>query len=545
MMFFDLHVNNEHGLLRLILGKGSQLEWIAWKIGIDACEESLLKLAQLIVNDCPVSTVTVYSDRAEVTRTVSIDAIPGTIAVTIRGLPPFVVQNTLQVSGGQDLGSILDVSFGDDGDDNGRSERASELAEQLRAAEQQQKALTVERYAAEALRVWTEGLAESVRLAPRVESSHGTDFLSAEYLDRVRAFSEFYSDQITDIGSRTVELNRRLAEVNERGAGLARELDPVRRGGSLFGARQCAAHKAATVVFGATAAGTVALQLTYCVPGATWRPAYDCRVESAMTRARLTYYGVVVNQSGDSWDDASVLLSTASPSVGGEPPKLRSCTPSATFEVPRKASIASDGREHKLTIAVVPLEMEFSHEVAPRASQWAFLKATATNASAFPLLASEQCSVFIDGNFVAKTSVANTNVGEQFSVYLGADKAVKVDYKKPAPAKDQDQSGVLTKTHLDRYHGEITLKNTKQREISVTVREQLPRSSSIGLKIATVEPDLGSTHYVAIQNGVTATLDAFDNVEWRMRLASQTEVVIPFEYTVEYPEGTTVNFADQ
>eukprot|EP00727_Mastigamoeba_balamuthi_P013721 m51a1_g8972 hypothetical protein (430) ;mRNA; r:22932-24951 len=51
MLFFfnDLHSNEEHGLLRLILGKGSKLEWLAWIIGIDIFQGSLLKLAQLIM----------------------------------------------------------------------------------------------------------------------------------------------------------------------------------------------------------------------------------------------------------------------------------------------------------------------------------------------------------------------------------------------------------------------------------------------------------------------------------------------------------------
>eukprot|EP00727_Mastigamoeba_balamuthi_P001529 m51a1_g11373 hypothetical protein (584) ;mRNA; f:18980-20916 len=573
----------------------------------------------LLCSDCPVSSVTVYSDRAEVVRTLTVvDAQPGTYEVTLRGLTRQVDPNSLHVSGGQGHAVILEVSCSDADDDDAsaaeRSARAAELAEQLREAKQRQRELNVELDVANGLRVWTEGLADNVKLTPQVEA-RGPDFLSAGYLEKLSSFSAFYSAQMARIGGQMAELRCRLAEASERVTALAREIAVCTGAASSdppFGApRATRASKNVTVAFTATAAGSVALQLAYVVCAAGWSASYDCRVETAGARAQLTYYGVVANLSGDSWDDASVFLSTASPSVGGEPPKLRTCAASfvspapvcccppggfvpgaacstgllfgsaaqvgaapgdytelaggsatlgpapavavlattasesivsATFEVPRKATIASDGREHKLTIAVVPLAMEFSHEVAPGASQWAFLKATTTNASAFPLLASEQCSVFIDGNFVATTSIGNTNVGEQFSVYLGADKAVKVDYKKPAPVKDQ--SGMLIKSSIDRYSGMITVKNTKQCEISVTVHEQLPRSSNAEIKITAVEPDLRSANSNTPQERAAARLDESHNIEWRARVAPSKEMAFPVKFTVEYPKDKTVRFQD-
>eukprot|EP00727_Mastigamoeba_balamuthi_P000799 m51a1_g10716 hypothetical protein (565) ;mRNA; r:214864-218789 len=548
----------------------------------------------LLAKDCPVSSVTVFNDRAEVVRTVSVDAQqPGTYEVRLRGLTQRVEEESVHVSGGQGHAVILEVSCSDDADSDAtaadRSARAAELSGELREAEQRKEGLEAELEAARGLRGWTEGLAESA-------GAQDGGFAGADYLERVKAFAAFYTAQVVALGTQTAALARSIAEASARVDALRRQVAAAQ--GS---AGSSATGKAVTVAFTATAAGRVALQVAYVVAGASWRAAYDCRVESATARAQLTYYGVITNSSGDSWDDTSVFLSTATPSVGGQLPELPTCTASlrtvqafaesagarprgiammslatvqrsaissncdqvcsreipavgvlttrvsesvasATFEVPRRATIGSDGREHKVTIAVVALELALSYAVAPRVSEWAYLKATTRNTGACPLLASERCSVFIDGNFLATSAIGNTSVGEEFAVFLGTDKAVKVDYKAPSSVKDE--SGMLIKSHLDRYSGTIGVKNTKQQEIAVVVYEQLPKPSSAEIKVTALDPDLRGANSNASKDGVMATLNGSNNIEWRVRLAPSQEVVLPIKYTVEYPRDKILSLHD-
>ncbi|ETN79907.1 hypothetical protein NECAME_09517 [Necator americanus] len=74
-------------------------------------------------------------------------------------------------------------------------------------------------------------------------------------------------------------------------------------------------------------AGAVELFVSYQVYCASWKPAYDIR---AVTTAegeqensiKLCYYGLVEQNTGDDWIDTDMVLSTASPSIGGCAPQL-------------------------------------------------------------------------------------------------------------------------------------------------------------------------------------------------------------------------------
>jgi len=66
------------------------------------------------------------------------------------------------------------------------------------------------------------------------------------------------------------------------------------------------------------------LLLTYMVQGASWSPSYDIRVETASAKSggelSLSYFGLVVNGSGEGWEGCRLSLSTAQPSKAGMPP---------------------------------------------------------------------------------------------------------------------------------------------------------------------------------------------------------------------------------
>jgi hypothetical protein len=93
----------------------------------------------------------------------------------------------------------------------------------------------------------------------------------------------------------------------------------------------------------------VNLKLSYLTYGAHWSPSYDCRAvtgssagaagteaaedkkdDTADTNTTagelslaLTYYGDVVQRTGEDWSDARISLSTAQPAVEGDPPELK------------------------------------------------------------------------------------------------------------------------------------------------------------------------------------------------------------------------------
>ena len=70
---------------------------------------------------------------------------------------------------------------------------------------------------------------------------------------------------------------------------------------------------------------------------------------------------------------------------------------------------------------------------------------------------------------------------EEFEIALGADAAVKVEYK--PVRKFQQTSGILSKLKVYNYHHVIEVKNTKSDSINVIVTDQLPRSCNDKIKV--------------------------------------------------------------
>lgn len=62
--------------------------------------------------------------------------------------------------------------------------------------------------------------------------------------------------------------------------------------------------------------------LSYVVPNAGWRPAYDLRVEKVNSPVKLFFKADVFQNSGVPWDKVAVTLSTGNPNEGVDAPEL-------------------------------------------------------------------------------------------------------------------------------------------------------------------------------------------------------------------------------
>ena len=176
----------------------------------------------------------------------------------------------------------------------------------------------------------------------------------------------------------------------------------------------------------------------------------------------------------DEFEPMSVLTSTANESIA-----------SATFEIPRMATILSDNQSHKVTVTIISLDLKFSYILAPRICEVCYLTASTKNQSAFPLLKGP-CGIFVDENFLTTSTIKDIAVQEEFHLNLGTDKMLKVEYKKSSSV--QDQIGWVKKSSVDKYSGSISIKNTKGKEIELLILEQLPKSNNSEITVTPIEP---------------------------------------------------------
>ena len=73
---------------------------------------------------------------------------------------------------------------------------------------------------------------------------------------------------------------------------------------------------------GCVGAGKLDVALKYAVPGASWAPSYDARLQATERAVELGYFGLVRNGTGEDWSEIALTLSTARPGLGGGAPEL-------------------------------------------------------------------------------------------------------------------------------------------------------------------------------------------------------------------------------
>src|SRR6185436_11187390 len=68
------------------------------------------------------------------------------------------------------------------------------------------------------------------------------------------------------------------------------------------------------------------LRVRYLVDGASWTPSYSFRTDGDRKNVTVEYYASVQQMSGEDWNDVSMTLSTALPSLVATPPTLAELT---------------------------------------------------------------------------------------------------------------------------------------------------------------------------------------------------------------------------
>jgi len=222
-------------------------------------------------------------------------------------------------------------------------------------------------------------------------------------------------------------------------------------------------------------------------------------------------------------DDSSVDVLTTTSAQGAM---------SATFTIPRRATILADKKPHKVTIKVLKFEAVFTYTILPKSSLQAYLKASVQNSSRGYTLLSGEMSVFVDNNFVAKSEIPTTPPNDAIGIFLGADPSIKVEYR---PVKKMsDQSGFISKVVRMNVERKAIITNNKDEEIVATVFDQLPKSNEAAIKVKLTEP--------VVPDGVNPEdvdapliLTPANNIRWKITIKAGEKVEIPFSYSMEFP----------
>jgi hypothetical protein len=260
--------------------------------------------------DSRITAVTVYSDRAIVTRTTSSDLIVGEHAVTFENLPAALLDESVQASGkGVNGATILDVRTQTVFIETAANDRVKTLEDQIKALQKQRRLLDDRVKILEEQR----GFVQRMLQASTTLAGTATTRPSLDEWQKLAAYSD---ESLGKIASELQSIDTQKEDVQAKEATFHQQLGELR---TARGKRS----KTVIVRVAITGPGKLEIALRYAIPNAGWAPAYDARLRSADRTVELSYFGNVRNGTGEDWNNVALTLSTARPGVGGAAPELK------------------------------------------------------------------------------------------------------------------------------------------------------------------------------------------------------------------------------
>uniref|UniRef100_A0A0N5ARG6 DUF4139 domain-containing protein n=1 Tax=Syphacia muris TaxID=451379 RepID=A0A0N5ARG6_9BILA len=291
------------------------------------------------------ASVIVYSDRAEVKKIVSVDVKKGINEVILKNISSVVERQSLRVDVSGTV-SIQEVQYQEMPLDSNSPENNSvsnlfkirKLEEEKNDLESKRMSLSDEINVLKKRVEVLDGVAGQISknvITPVDKSDSHSDgsnittaagnnafLLNDNTISNLTRFLDFYSSTVSEIKVNIRKKSKKFDELLRSIDSLERQIDQMRCSFEY----DCV-ERNICVTISAEEDETVQLYITYQVYCANWRPTYDIRVsmnneDSQADSLKIRYYGIIEQNTGENWESADLVLSTATPSIGGVVPSM-------------------------------------------------------------------------------------------------------------------------------------------------------------------------------------------------------------------------------
>lgn len=472
-----------------------------------------------------VQAVTVYPDRASVRRVARVMVPAGASKVWFKGLPGALFGDSVRVGGsGQGL-TVLGSQLRRGAQ---LSTAAGLLARHKAEVQGLEEALEANRNQSDV----HERQLSALRTAIGRAGSGLADQLSAgkAKVGEWSALMGYLQQQQQSQHQALLSLKRQQRQLQDQLTKARQALRKLEQGGGEE-------RSEVVVELESSQGGWVELSVEYVVPGASWGPTYDARLDVAGNRFEWRAYGLVRQETGEDWHGVHLRLSTASPAAGSQPPSVpawslshafdalrayggmvqqsnranlrnlpamaprpvapggardeaaeefeapapepvalvRDLGTSTVLEVDRLADVPSDKEAHQLFIGRAPAQPSLSYRVVPRVRPEAYVQAEGVHPGPWPLLVGP-VKAFVGGDYVGTTPLASEVLpGGRFTLAMGVDRGIQV--RRQRVGKTTGTTGLLNRTGFADYRFEVAVHNLKATAQKVHVIEALPTST--------------------------------------------------------------------
>jgi uncharacterized protein (TIGR02231 family) len=507
-----------------------------------------------------ISKVTVYLDRARVTRIAGASLPAGSSVVEFVGLPATLEERSVAVSAKSDGALTIEgIDVRQQFLAESANPKVQDLERQIRELHDQKNALAMQKSVLEEKRNFFRNLSAGLAKGEK----------EAINLDDIRKLYTFYGEEVLNLAENILSIGQSEAKLNVEIDRLQRELDTLR------GAAQ-KAQRALLVSLKTEAAVKADFSVRYTIGNASWSPGYDAKVDSSSGKVVLAYNALVRQKTGEDWNSVQIGLSTAQPGRNGQMPELtpsyldvqseRPATFAASRALPAPAtaepqaardkeervesteaqaeiqrsglsvnyqvrlpvSIPSDGQPHRTNVSIINLAGTPQYVATPKLDPAVFLKVHLTNTSEAPLLPGE-LNLFRDGEFTGSVPVGLVPPTSEFDLYVGRDDAIKAERKDIVSKRSE--TGLLNRKEVEDRKYQIFIQNFRPEAIHVLLYDQIPVSRNADIAV----------NQGAFSDKPAAVDKDTGKLTWEIEVPPKVKKLIEFSYSVEWPKGKEIS----
>ena len=539
---------------------------------------------KVAILDSKITAVTVYADRARVTReaTVALQNKTGHFAFT--KLPSWIDEGSVRISlkpAAGAKGEVLDVQIrrtyltaASDEEVRKAQDAVQEITDQMSELLDQGKVIDQRRKHLESIRVF------SLDKLPKDAATR--EVKVNEYVD----FLNFLETSLTKLND-----DRRALEKKRRG--LQPEQNVRQKRLSELNSRARLEERSVEVALQGQGQATVVL--TYLLAGASWEPAHELRADVKGGKVNISSYAVVRQSTGEDWGLAKLSFSTQNLSrtaripeldtllvgQGSKVPvrileqqedtyqqafgnyksqnrlwfnnnpiankqiairnldfndaiqqkavrtfaKLSGRATTAHFHALADKVVPTDGQPVRLPIGELNLIRTERIVAAPEASLNAARVFDLSNKDGQALLPGK-VTLYLGSNFLGSTAIEFVGPGEEFSLYAGVEDQVKVSRVLDRSKSEKRKTSFSSKTEL-QASWIIEVENLADVVKNIRLADRIPVSQTEEVKVRSVK----------ISPKVTP--DEKGLFSWDLALAPKEKRMLKVEYVVQYPKNYT------
>jgi uncharacterized protein (TIGR02231 family) len=526
-----------------------------------------------------ITAVTVYTDRALVTRQGRINLSGTERELTIGSLPTTLDPESVRVGGkGNVAVKLQGISVDRQYTTEPVADRIAQLTAQLEQLGTDKRRLQSQIDTIKLQANFIQGLRE------KTQESFSRSLARQQIgLEDTQSFLDFIGTKTTEYAFAGENLRQQQQQIDKQLQSLRLQLEEVETPYSKESFE-------ITVAIEAAGGGDFQLELSYVVDRAHWTPLYDLRVQSTSKTIQLNYLAEIVQTTGEDWSNISLILSTAKPGLGTLPPKLEpwyidspapmmmmrqrsmalksaemmeiSPAPMSvgasldrmqesnapieytaenvlaevsqqgsvvTFQLGGEENIPSDGNPHKATIFNDNFSCQFEYVAMPRLVSFAYLQAKAKNRPDGATLLPGKANIFRDEVFVGTSNLENTAPGQEFKLNLGIDEGIKIDREL---SERQVDKTFLSGNRRTTYAYRIGVTNLLNVATHIQVNDQIPhsRTEQIKVKLIKITPQI--------------QLGELGRLVWNLDLPADQKIQLDYQFSIEHPEAVRVDGLD-